>query len=98
MPVYVSSNKWIDCGQLPFIESLYGMAVFDGNLYVTSMYRPGLYRYDGNSWWDCGQISDESNKQAYSLRFIKENYVRHSGKAVYIVLRSEPMDRFWTTE
>ena len=48
---YEAPNKWVDCGQLPGVESVYGMAVFNGKLYATSMYSPGFYRYEGRKEW-----------------------------------------------
>jgi hypothetical protein len=45
-------GKWIDCGQLPGVEAVGGMAVFRGRLYASSLYRPaGFFRYDGGSNW-----------------------------------------------
>ena len=105
---FVVPNKWVDCGRLPGVESLEGMAVFNGKLYVTSMYSPAafyryeggkewvkcnvpdkrvnslavfdgyiyatsldwghVYRYDGNTWTDCGQVGDEKvNTQCYGF-------------------------------
>jgi hypothetical protein len=43
---------WIDCGKLPNTEAVGGLAVFQGNLYATSLYHPaGFFRYEGNQTW-----------------------------------------------
>lgn len=51
-----TGSEWIDCGQLPATEAIGGLAVFRGQLYATSLYRPaGFYRYGGtNTWVDAG--------------------------------------------
>lgn len=49
---YGGPNNWIDCGQLPGVETIGGMIVFNGKLYATSMYRPSaFYRYEGGKTW-----------------------------------------------
>jgi hypothetical protein len=49
---YAPPSGWIDCGQLPNAEAVGGLAVFQKNLYATSLYRPpGFFRYDGNQTW-----------------------------------------------
>ncbi len=53
---YAGEDQWIGCGQLPNAEAVGGLAVFRGQLYGSSLYRPaGFYRYDGDTRWvDCG--------------------------------------------
>jgi hypothetical protein len=50
---YDPPSGWIDYGQLPNTEAVGGLAVFQGKLYATSLYRPaGFFRYDGNQAWE----------------------------------------------
>lgn len=53
---YAGGVKWVDCGTLPNPEAIFGLAVYKGMLYASSMYAPpGLYRYDGGTTWSyCG--------------------------------------------
>src|SRR5690606_25444698 len=52
---YQAPNRWEDCGRLPGVETIGGMVVFQGNLYASSMYTPGFFRYEGGQdWVDCG--------------------------------------------
>ncbi len=48
---YDAEGQWTDCGQLQGSESLSGMVVYRGKLYASSMYMPGLFRYDGDQTW-----------------------------------------------
>lgn len=53
---YDGEKSWTDCGQLPGVEAVGGLAIFRGKLYASSLYRPpGFFRYDGGTTWtDCG--------------------------------------------
>lgn len=53
---YEGNRQWTDCGKLGDSVALHGMAVYQGQLYVTSMYAPaGVFRYEGGQKWaDCG--------------------------------------------
>lgn len=53
---YKSGDQWEDVGQIPGAEAIGGMVVFNKDLYVSSLYSPGFYRYDkqANKWIDCG--------------------------------------------
>lgn len=45
-------GTWTDCGRLAGVEAIGGMAVFRGQLYASSLYRPaGFFRYDGERQW-----------------------------------------------
>jgi hypothetical protein len=49
---YEGGKKWVDCGQLPGTEAVGGLAVFRGELYATSLYKPaGFFRYEGGDRW-----------------------------------------------
>lgn len=104
---YVAPNKWIDCGQIPGVDCIGGMIVFNGKLYAASMKSPAsfyryeggkewvkcsipngkrvinmavynghlyatswdlghVYRYDGNTWTDCGQVGQVGEKKINS--------------------------------
>ncbi len=61
---YEGGKKWFDCGRVSDAEFIFGLVVFGGKLYATSMDAPpnqlkrpnqGLYRYDGDRRWTyCG--------------------------------------------
>jgi hypothetical protein len=48
-------GAWSECGRLPGVEAIGGLAVFRGDLYATSLYRPtGFFRYRGGREWARG--------------------------------------------
>lgn len=61
---YEGGRKWSDCGRVSDAEQIFGLVVFGGKLYATSMDAPpnklkrpnqGLYRYEGRQQWTyCG--------------------------------------------
>lgn len=61
---YEGEKKWADCGRVSDAEFIFGLVVYGGKLYATSMDAPpnqlkrpnqGLYRYDGAPQWTyCG--------------------------------------------
>ncbi|QDT44431.1 hypothetical protein Pan241w_45400 [Gimesia alba] len=53
---YEGDGKWVHCGQLPGVEAINGMVVYQGKLYASSMYAPAaFFRYDGGTkWTSCG--------------------------------------------
>ncbi|MEX2170784.1 MAG: LamG domain-containing protein [Pirellulales bacterium] len=49
---YDGEARWIDCGALPQVEAVGGLAVFRGQLYASSLYRPaGFFRYERDRVW-----------------------------------------------
>lgn len=49
---YGGGDRWIDCGQLPGVEAVGGLVVFQGKLHASSLYRPpGFFRYEGGTEW-----------------------------------------------
>lgn len=112
---YVAPDKWEDCGQIPEVDCIGGMVVYNGKMYATSMKPPAafyryeggkewvdcgvpdgkrvvnmavyngyiyatswdwghVYRYDGKSWTDCGQVGDEKiNTQTYAFAVYRGN-------------------------
>lgn len=63
---YQAPDKWIDCGRLP-VESIEGMVVYNGKLYVTSMYSPGFYRYEGGKKWVKCDVPDGKRVNAMAV-------------------------------
>lgn len=48
----LDGKTWTDCGQLPDTEAVGGLAVFQGRLYASSLYKPpGFFRYEGGMQW-----------------------------------------------
>jgi hypothetical protein len=48
---YEGGQRWVECGQLAGVEAVNGLVVYRGRLYASSMYSPGLFRYDGGTTW-----------------------------------------------
>ncbi|WP_158856468.1 LamG domain-containing protein [Lunatibacter salilacus] len=57
-------NKWVDCGT-PDGKRVVALGVYDGYIYATSYDGGNVYRYDGQSWTDCGHLGE--NTQTYSF-------------------------------
>jgi len=59
-------TKWTDFGQLPNIEAVSGMVVFQGRLYAGSLYKPaGFFRYEGEQKW--GEVGVPDGKRVEAL-------------------------------
>lgn len=64
---YAGGSEWIDCG-VPEGMRIEAMAAYNGHLYATSYDGGHVFRFDGESWLDCGQLGDAAeNTQTYSL-------------------------------
>ena len=61
---YEGGKKWTDCGT-PDGKRVEALGVYNGFLYATSYDGGRVYRYDGQSWTDCGQLGE--NTQTYSF-------------------------------
>ncbi len=49
---YEGDRKWVDCGQLPEVEAVGGLVIFQGKLHASSLYRPaGFFRYEEGTRW-----------------------------------------------
>ncbi|MEW4570625.1 LamG domain-containing protein [Tautonia sp. JC769] len=49
---YEGGTTWADCGQLPGVIAVSGLAAFRGKLYAGSLYAPaGFFRYEGGTTW-----------------------------------------------
>lgn len=71
---YEGGTDWVDCGT-PEGVRVVAMAVFNDYLYASSYDKGKVYRYDGTSWTDCGQLGN-TNTQTYSFAVYKgELYV-----------------------
>jgi hypothetical protein len=46
-----NAEKWIDCGQLSDVEAINGLVEYRGQLYASSTYSPGFFRYEGGTEW-----------------------------------------------
>ncbi|MEX0882727.1 MAG: LamG domain-containing protein, partial [Cyclobacteriaceae bacterium] len=57
-------TTWVDCGT-PDGKRVVALGVFEDHIYATSYDVGKVYRYDGQSWTDCGQLGD--NTQTYSF-------------------------------
>ena len=44
---YAGGTQWVDCGQLGDAEDVFGLAVYDGELYGSAMYSAGMFKYAG---------------------------------------------------
>ena len=53
---FEGGKRWVDCGRLAGIGSVYGLAVYGGKLYASSRYKPAaVFRYEGGrDWVSCG--------------------------------------------
>lgn len=84
-------HNWVDCGT-PEGKRVVALAVYDGYIYASSYDSGNVYRYDGHSWTNCGQLGE--NTQTYSFAvYYGELYVGTwpSGR----VYRFDGIDR-WT--
>jgi hypothetical protein len=61
---YEGDDKWTDCGT-PDGKRVEALGVYNSFLYATSYDGGRVYRYDGKSWTDCGQLGE--NTQTYSF-------------------------------
>ena len=46
---YAGGKEWVDCGQLGDAEDVFGLAVYDGELYGSAMYSAGMFKYAGGA-------------------------------------------------
>lgn len=52
---------------LPNGKRVEAMCVHNGHLFASSYDEAHIYRYDGESWTDCGQVGPPENTQTYSF-------------------------------
>ena len=52
---YAGGKEWVDCGQLGDATDVFGLAVYNGELYGSAMYSAGMFKYaGGKTWLPCG--------------------------------------------
>jgi hypothetical protein len=60
---YDGDGKWADCGRLPDVEMVGGMASFQGGLYAASLYKPaGFFKYRGGDSWERGPLPVDGHR------------------------------------
>ncbi len=73
---YEGGTTWQDCGSPQRPADLPGdttgmrveaMGVYNGWLYATSYDGGRVFRYDGASWFDCGQLADNTQSYAFAI-------------------------------
>jgi hypothetical protein len=63
---YDGGTQWTDCGTPG--KRVEAMGVYNGYLYATCYDEGHVFRYDGKTWTDCGQLgASEDNTQTYSF-------------------------------
>ncbi|MFP6767457.1 MAG: LamG domain-containing protein [Planctomycetaceae bacterium] len=85
---YTGGKTWKSVGKLGKAEALYGSVVYKDRLYVSALYSPGLFRYDGGSrWTDCGTFEGKRvealavyNGAIYATGFDEAGVYRYDGK------------------
>lgn len=64
---YDGESKWVDVGT-PDGKRVEALGIFNGHLYATSYDGGHVYRFDGQTWTDCGQLGEATeNTQTYSF-------------------------------
>ncbi|MBC8117548.1 MAG: PQQ-like beta-propeller repeat protein, partial [Candidatus Saccharimonas sp.] len=64
---YDGDQKWFDVG-VPDGRRVEALAVYNGHLYASSYDSGHVYRFDGQTWTDLGQLGDPAeNTQTYSF-------------------------------
>ena len=63
---YEGDQKWKTL-PLPNGKRVEAMCVHNGQLFASSYDEAHIYRYDGETWTDCGQVGEATNTQTYSF-------------------------------
>lgn len=63
---YEGDQKWATL-PLPNGKRVEAMCVHNGQLFASSYDEAHIYRYDGETWTDCGQVGEAANTQTYSF-------------------------------
>ncbi len=63
---YEGDQKWTTL-PLPNGKRVEAMCVHNGQLFASSYDEAHIYRYDGETWTDCGQVGEPANTQTYSF-------------------------------
>jgi hypothetical protein len=96
---YEGGERWTDCGRLGEANEVFGMAVFQGKLYATTLYHDGkgMYRYEGDSQWTfCGNPERRVqplvvyNGHLYAGSYDQGHFVRYDGDQEWTDLGQVP--------
>ena len=61
---YEGERQWVDCGQLPEVEAVGGLVIFQGKLHASSLYRPaGFFRYEEGTRWTRLPVPEVADSQ-----------------------------------
>jgi hypothetical protein len=63
---YEGGREWTSL-PTPGGKRVEAMCVFNGQLFASSYDEAHIYRYDGTTWTDCGQVGPAENTQTYSF-------------------------------
>lgn len=64
---YEGGDRWTDCGT-PDGMRVEAMGIYNGHIYASCYDGGRVFRYDGQSWTDCGQLGDATeNTQTYAF-------------------------------
>ncbi|MGD9645881.1 MAG: LamG-like jellyroll fold domain-containing protein [Pirellulales bacterium] len=59
------TEQWLACGRLPDVEAINGLVEFRGQLYASSLYSPGFFRYEGGDRWTA--LGTANNRRVEAL-------------------------------
>ena len=63
---YEGRQRWTSL-PVPFGKRVEATCLHDGQLFASSYDEAHVFRYDGSSWTDCGQVGPPENTQTYSF-------------------------------
>lgn len=63
---YEGNQSWSSM-PLPGGKRVEAMCVYNGELFASSYDEAHIYRFNGETWTDCGQVGDATNTQTYSF-------------------------------
>lgn len=63
---YEGGQKWTTL-PLPNEKRVEALCVHNGQLFASCYDQAHIFRYDGQTWTDCGQVGDPENTQTYSF-------------------------------
>lgn len=83
---YEGGREWKSL-DVPNGKRVEAMCVYNGVLFASSYDEGHVFRYDGRTWTDCGQVGDETNTQTYS-------FAVHAGRLYVGTWRSGKVFRY----
>ncbi len=63
---YEGGQQWTSL-EVPNEKRVEALAVYNGQLFASSYDQGHVFRYDGKTWTDCGQVGPPENTQTYSF-------------------------------